>query len=407
MISKFKKCFKKNKLLKELHINIEVNKGIKFKFSQTIDQYRFILFFKQIHKIYQHGNDINSYELPDLQKIENNSDKYLNIKNAILNNLANIDNIYFSYDLFYSYLFTNREGNEIISFEMKSGEDKIFYNLEDNGPLYNLNFIDFLKNNGFNLLNANYAIFSKIIFRDAKGEKNETKRLPKLSNLLQGEIEYRGTTYLFQGNSIFRPNSDFKILVEREFNDKIKKYTINDTSFMYPWSVNLHIKNKKYEEDGYNFAHDNILMLDYNKTDLTCTHLGKEHFYCLDKGVDMSYGLDGIELCDLIKYNKKELYFIHVKKSHGSSLRNLFSQGKVGTLKILNNIPDTIKHIKAKKKINIKQSLIDSKNFHLVYAIKNSKATPPFTLYAQYDFIGIVEYLHQKGIDNIKIFMIK
>lgn len=398
--------FEKNPILKKLHVNIESNKWIKFKFTQAIDQRIFILFFKWIHKVYKDNNDSNSYKLPDLQKIDNKSDKHLNIKNAILNNIVNTSNIYFSYDLFYNYLFDNRQWNEIISFEIKSWEDKIIYNLENNWPLYNLNFFDFLKNNWFNFSNINYAVFSKIVFYDNNLDKFDTRKLPKLSNLLQWEIEYRGVTYLFQWESIFKPNSDFKALVESEFNDKIKKYTINDTNFMYSWSVNWYIKNKKYEEDWYNLAHDKALMLDYNKKDSSCTHIWKDYFYCLDKWVDMTYWIDGIEVCDLIKYDWKELYFIHVKKSHWSSLRNLFSQGKVWTLKILNNIPEAIKHIKVKKSVTIKQHLLDLKKFHIVYAIKNSKTTPPFTLYAQYDFIWIVEYLHQKWIDNINIYMI-
>lgn len=382
--------------LKALHLSLEWNKWIKINVWNVIwvNQDLFIKILKKVN-YFDNRNFPNSYPLPDLDKIKKNSQLYITLKNKIIQKLSNNYEVYFSPDLFNSYIFQWEIWYSIFSFSISEGENIFNFNQNNYWTFENLDLLFELRNIWFNFNNLDSISFSKIKYIKF-WETYDIHKRPKLLSFLQWEIQEWSDIYLFEWENIYKPNDDFRWLVINDFDNKITNLYLPNW-FLHNWDITNSITIWRYNEEKFNRAHDKNIESIY----------WKDNFYCFDKWVNMTYGLDWIEICDLIKSDSDNLYFIHIKETHWANLRVLFSQWRVWTDKILLDSSKTAKHIRDNSSLVINATKIKNKNFNIVYAIKNPKRTDVFTLYAKFDFISTLEHFHQKWINNIKIYFIQ
>ncbi len=387
--------FEDIKELQSLHLSLEWNKWIKINIWNVvwIDQDLFIKILKKVNYFDNRDDLVDTYSLPDLDKIKSDSQIYITLKNKIIHNLTENNDVYFSPDLFNSYIFQWESWYSIFSFTVNEGENKFNFNQNDNWIFENLDLLKYLKNSWFNFNNLDYIRFSKIKYIK-NWEIEDINKKPKLLYFLQWEVQEWDDTYLFEWENIYKPNDDFKWLVINDFDNKITNLFMQSW-FLHNWSITNSITEWRYNEEKFNRAHDKNIESSY----------WIDGFYCFDKWVNMTYWFDWIEICDLIKSDSDNLYFIHVKESHWANLRVLFSQWRVWTDKILLDPANTVKHIRDNSSLTITSTKIKNKNFNIVYAIKNPKTTDIFTLYAKFDFISTLEHFYQKWI-NIKLYLI-
>lgn len=381
-----------NKIFKKINLWLEGNKWIKISLWNIdwLDLNLFIGILKEIIDIYN-NKSIIPYRIPDLKKITNDSE-IIDIRNCLINSISSLtknntsslrENMYFSTFLFINFILDGKPWY-IESFELVNWTKSVFFDVKNNWDFEDLDFFKFLEDNNVNFSNISDFHFTKIKYYSIEsGSSLNTRKKPRVLNFIQWEIEFKKQLYLFEWSNFYKPNYDFKELVKEEFSNKLSKILLPNT-FMNKWI--------RWAEKDYNLEQSKV-----------------KGFYCFDKWVSPKYWLDWIELCDLLKYDWKDLYFIHVKKSHWADLRILFSQWRVWTDKIIEDYAKSYSHFLHNWDNGLKNidTLIKTNNFNLVYAIKDSEwrtIQQSFTLYAQYDFIATLEYFYSKWIDNVKIF---
>lgn len=331
----------------------------------------------------------NALKIPDLKKINNNDKLYL----EIIDEISKVKDFYFSAYLLNKYIFwDNSVSWRIISFDIIESWKRFSYSEQKFWVLENFDLIYELNKHNYALTNLTQVRFTKIIIEnDTQWEKRESLWVsPNLLNCISGEIEVNKELYLYEWTNIYLPNKDFKDIVVTNFDSKIDKYTIKDeklNKFLLDWDL-----VKETKESEYNKKHDKNLDIVNWIVDN----------YCFDKWVSKVYWYwkwNEIEICDLLKKNKSKHYFIHVKKTGWANIRELFSQWRVSTSLIIDEVDWIRKHIFKHAKIKINRNIFLNREFVIVFAIKKCTKTV-FTLYAKYDFISTLEYFHDKWMDN-------
>lgn len=383
--------------LQTLHLWLDWNKWLKFN-TQTIDKEIFKKVLKKINDIYNLDSP-NSLKIPDLKKIKFKDKTYLKLIDTITNSINSWENnVYFSPDRFKEYIMHNPwSWDTIKKFKLYDNWNELEYDYDEYWMIDYVDIVKFIQDNNFTISNVSQLSINWIKIEDSNWDERWIKKYPKLLNCLIGELVYKWELYLFEWETFYKPNTDFKSIVTSTFDEKLEKLTITDDDFLHNWDINNSITIWHHEEDKFNRAHDKRLE----------SHIWIDNIFCLDRWVDRTNQYKWIEICDLIKKDNNLHYFIHVKKVAWADTRILFSQWRVWFSIMLDESKDVSKHLRDKTWLNsITKKMLDDKNFSIVYAIKK-KESNIFTLYAKYDFINTLEFFHNKWIDDIKFYEIK
>ena len=315
-----------------------------FKLNQSVT-------FNEMIKIVRHLNDllerkpnfnINEIKLVDSKK----NDKQEKLKNQVLNELykkrnnknldENFDFIHFDIEKF------------LIASKFKILKENKEYQRSDNLLLRIIN----------DLKSKSEADFKKIILNDkflSYDEEGNLLTQDTIFNHIICEITLEdenyflvnGKFYYFENNFIKRLNESCKNFIEKNYIEGLDE----------TWNKNI----KK--ESEYNLK-----------------YRGKENTIVLDTLVP-----ENIELCDVLKYDKDNVYLFHIKKGFNGAMRDLSSQVFISAKRLLEDIKSDKNYLKQVyrrmtkseeyKEQNITEkeflNLFDEKNIIYVLAIKD------------------------------------
>lgn len=171
-------------------------------------------------------------------------------------------------------------------------------------------------------------------------------------------INHFCTELVFKGNTYFLIEKDW-YSIKKTFIDNINERT---TYFL-----------KEYNYVGSKLENwRGITENDYNSS-----YLGKEDTFVFDKFTHLN-----IEACDILKIEKKEVYFYHIKKGFDNSMRDLCNQVHIASRKILEDVKNEHKYLA-----------------ELYDLVKNNHGKSEYSKNAKGQFLGLTK---KKFIDSIK-----
>ena len=170
------------------------------------------------------------------------------------------------------------------------------------------------------------------------------------------------------GKKYFRVDGNWYFLdnkfLDRVNKDAVSTYTQNELSedLLNKWQ-------KGWDEDTYNLSHT------------------KANYFVLDKLLLK----DNIELCDILIYQNKTLYFVHVKNGFTTQMRNLYIQVVLSAKRLNNDLFNNVGSsffVKTLEKYNKKHGKnIDVQD--LYNKILNNEIAVEFVMaYNNYSYVG-------------------
>ncbi|MDD2983185.1 MAG: TIGR04141 family sporadically distributed protein [Crocinitomicaceae bacterium] len=195
---------------------------------------------------------------------------------------------------------------------------------------------------------------------------NQTDDL--LRNHFYTEVPFNGKNYFLSDSEWFEIKSSFTSKLNEQCQDFINSNTCN---------ITLDVWNYPTEKEN----------------DFNSKHIGNKNFLVFDK-----FTPENIEACDILHWDAKNIYFIHVKAGFDNSMRDLSHQVNIAARRIkedtktgykfIEKLYDSVKNssgttpysIKAKSQLNnIKKNdllyLMKNKNIVFVLAVKDSASS--------------------------------